>query len=235
MARGMFLIPNSRYKCKRVPLATVVLVACSSLLWIVVWTMSYPQQLFAAYGFVAAKPHAMSAISAVFLHAGIIFVLPNMIFLTVLGKQLEDAFGRVRFVGVFLLSGVAGTALFYLLDRASTIPCTGSAGAVAGVVGAFWIVFPDSIFDVEVHLGWWHVTTFAAKTFAVSGAWLGWQLIVLLIHDPLPAIYILWSNIGGFVAGIVLALLLKPTLEMPQWNESTASGPEQESVTTLRS
>ena len=142
----------------------------------------------------------------------------------------------MRFVGVFLLSGVAGTALFYLLDRASTIPCTGSAGAVAGVVGAFWIVFPDSIFDVEVHLGWWHVTTFPAKTFfAVSGAWLGWQLIVLLIHDPLPAIYILWSNIGGFVAGIVLALFLKPTLEMPQWNESTASGPEQESVTTLRS
>jgi hypothetical protein len=94
-------------------------------------------------------------------------------------------------------------------------------------------MFPDSIFDVEVHLGWWHVTTFAAKTFAVFGAWLGWQLIVLLLHDPLPAIYIVWSNIGGFVAGIALALLVKPTLEM-QWNKSTASGPEQESVTTLR-
>jgi hypothetical protein len=57
---------------------------------------------------------------------------------------------------------------------------------------------------------------------------------VLLIHDPLPAKYILWSNIGGFIAGIALALLLKPTLEMPQWHESTASGTGQESVTTLR-
>ena len=214
-------------------MATIVLVTCSCLLWIVVWKMSYPQQLFAAYGFVAAKPHAVSAISAIFLHAGIIFVLPNMIFLSVLGGQLEDAFGRVRFLGFFLLSGVAGTALFYLLDRASTIPCTGSAGAVAGVVGAFWIVFPDSIFDVELHLGWWHVTTFAAKTFAVFGAWLGWQLIVLFIHDPLPATYILWSNIGGFAAGIALALLLKPSLETLQGNQSSASGPEQESVTTL--
>jgi len=195
--------------------------------------MSYPQQLFAAFGFVAAKPQAVSVISASFLHAGIIFVLPNMIFLSVLGKQLEDAFGPLRFLGVFLLSGVAGTALFYLLDRTSTIPCTGSAGAVAGVVGAFWIVFPDSIFDVEVHLGWWRVTTFAAKTFAAIGAWLGWQLVVLLFHDPLPATYILWSNIGGFVAGIALALLLKPTLETPQGNQSSASGPEQKSVTTL--
>jgi rhomboid family protein len=217
----MFLLPNSRYKCKSVPVATVILVACSSLLWFVVWMLSYPQQLFAAYGFVAAKPHAVSIISAIFLHQGIIFVLPNMIFLSVLGKQLEDALGRLLFLGVFLLSGVAGTALFYVLDRTSTIPCSGSAGAIAGVVAAFWIVFPDSIFDLEVHLGWWHVTTFAAKTFAVVGAWLGWQLIVLLIHVPLPATYILWSNVGGFVAGIVLALLLKPTPETRQRNQSS--------------
>lgn len=214
-------------------MVTVTLGICSFLLWLVVWKLSYPQQLFAAYGFVAAKPHAVSVISAMFLHAGIIFVLPNIIFLSVLGEQLEDAFGRLRFLAVFLLSGAAGTALFYLLDRTSTIACTGSAGAVAGVVGAFWIVFPDSMFDVEVHLGWWHVTTFAAKTFAAVGAWFGWQLIMLVIHDPLPATYILWSNIGGFAAGIALARLLKPALETPQGNPSAASGPEEKSVTTL--
>ena len=210
-----------------------IVVVCSSLLWLFVWNLSYPPQLFAAYGFVAAKPHAVSLLSAIFLHQGIIFVLPNMIFLSVLGKQLEDALGRLLFLGVFVLSGVAGTALFYVLERTSTIPCTGSAGAVAGVVAAFWMVFPDSIFDVEVHLGWWHVTTFAAKTFAVVGAWLGWQLVVWLIHVPMPATYILWSNIGGFAAGIALALLLKPTLEMPNRNQPSASGPEQTSVTRI--
>jgi membrane associated rhomboid family serine protease len=229
----MFLLPNSRYKCKRVPVATAIVVVCSSLLWLFVVNLSYPPQLFAAYGFVATKPHAVSLVSAIFLHQGIIFVLPNMIFLSVLGKQLEDALGRLLFLGVFVLSGVAGTALFYVLDRTSTIPCTGSAGAVAGVVAAFWIVFPDSIFDVEVHLGWWHVTTFAAKSFAVVGAWLGWQLVVWLIHVPMPATYILWSNIGGFAAGIALALLLKPILEMPNRNQPSASGPEQHSVTTI--
>jgi membrane associated rhomboid family serine protease len=210
-----------------------MLVAFSSILWIVVWMLSYPQQLFSDYGFVATKPHAVSVTSAVFLHQGIIFVLPNMIFLSVLGKQLEDAFGRLRFLGVFLLSGVAGTALFYVLNRTSTTPCTGSAGAIAGVVAAFWIVFPDSIFDVELHLGWWHVTTFAAKTFAVVGAWVGWQLVVVLIHVPLPATYIIWSNVGGFVAGITLALLLKPTLETPLGNRPSGSDPERRSVTTL--
>ena len=229
----MFLLPNSRYKCKRVPVATVILVACSSLLWFVVCMLSYPQQLFATYGFLAAKPHAVGVVCALFLHQGIIFVLPNMIFLSVLGKQLEDALGRLLFLGIFLFSGVVGTALFYVLDRTSTIPCTGSTGSIAGVVAAFWIVFPDSIFDVEVHLGWWHVTTFAAKTFATVGAWLGWQFVVVYIHVPLPATYILWSNVGGFVAGIALALLLKPTLTTPEVNQSLASGPEQESVTTL--
>jgi membrane associated rhomboid family serine protease len=229
----MFLLPNSRYKCKRAPIATAIVVACSSLLWLFVWMSSYPPQLFAAYGFVAAKPHAASLISAIFLHQGIIFVLPNMIFLSVLGKQLEDALGRLLFLGVFVLSGVAGTALFYVLDRTSTIPCTGSAGAVAGVVAAFWIVFPDAIFDVEVHLGWWHVTTFAAKTFAAVGGWLGWQLIVWLIHEPMPATYILWSNIGGLAAGTALALLLKRTLELPNRHQPSASRPEQNSITTI--
>ena len=98
-------------------MATAIVVACSSLLWLFVWMSSYPPQLFAAYGFVAAKPHALSPVSAIFLHQGIIFVLPNMIFLSVLGKQLEDALGRLLFLGVFVLSGVAGTALFYVLDR----------------------------------------------------------------------------------------------------------------------
>jgi membrane associated rhomboid family serine protease len=229
----MFLLPNSRYKCRRAPVATIVLVTSSSLLWFVVWMLSYPQQLFAAYGFVAARPNRVSVISAIVLHQGIIFVLPNMIFLSVLGKQLEDAISRLLFLVVFFLSGVAGTALFYVLDRTCTIPCTGSAGAVAGIVAAFWLVFPNSIFDVEVHLGWWHVTTFAAKTFAVVGAWLGWQIVVLLIHVPLPATFILWSNVGGFVAGIALAMLLKPNLETQSGNHPSAPGPEQKSVTTL--
>jgi membrane associated rhomboid family serine protease len=195
--------------------------------------MSYPPQLFGAYGFVAMKPHAVNFLSSIFMHQGIIFVLPNMIFLSILGKQLEDALGRLLFLGVFLLSGVAGTALFYVMDHTSTIPCTGSAGAVAGVVAAFWIVFPESIFDVEVHLSWWHVTTFAARTFAAVGAWLGWQLLVWFIHEPLPSTYILWSNIGGFTAGMALALLLKPSLEIPQRNQPSASGPEQNLVANL--
>lgn len=111
-----------------------------------------------------------------------------MIFLFLFGKQLEDVFGHLLLLGIFVFSALAGTGL--LLDRSATAPCTGSAGAVAGIVGAFWIMFPDAIFDVQVHLGWWHVTTFTAKTLAAIGAWLGWQLIVLLVHDPLPASFL---------------------------------------------
>lgn len=229
----MFLLPNSRYKCKKAPVATALLVGCISLLWLVLWEMSYPPQVFDAYGFVAVKPHAVSFLSSMFMHQGILFVLPNMIFLSVLGKQLEDALGRLLFLGVFLLSGVAGTALFYVMDHTSTIPCTGAAGAVGGVVAAFWIVFPESIFDVELHLGWWHATTFPARTYAAVSAWLVWQLLVWFIHEPLPPTYILWSNIGGFTAGIALALLLKPFLETAQRNQSSASGPEQNAVANL--
>ena len=172
----MFLIPESRYKCDRIPLATVALIVLSSVLWVALWMLSYPEQLFSSYGFVAARPHIVSLISAIFLHPSILYLGPNMVFLFAFGKQLEDVVGHLLFLGVFVLSAVAGTGLFYGLDRLATTPCTGSTGAIAGIVGAFWIMFPTQVFDVQVHLGWWHVTTFEAKTFAAIGAWLGCKL-----------------------------------------------------------
>jgi len=110
--------------------------------------------------------------------------------------------------------------LFYGMDPLATIPCTGSTGAIAGIVGVFWIMFPKQIFDVQFHLGWWHVTTFAAQTFAAVGAWLGMQVIVLLVHYRLPVSFLLWSNIGGLTAGLAMGLLLKFTFEARRRTQS---------------
>jgi membrane associated rhomboid family serine protease len=209
----MFLIPESRYKCASPPVATVALIALNTLLWVALWMMSYPQELFSSYGFVAARPYILTLVSAMFLHPSILYLAPNMIFLFAFGKQLEDGLGHLLFLTIFALSALAGTGLFYALDRVATTPCTGSTGAVAGIVGAFWIMFPTQIFDVEVHLGWWHVTTFAAKTFAAIGAWFGMQVIVLIIAYRLPTSFLLWSNIGGFAAGLTVGFLLKSNLQ----------------------
>jgi membrane associated rhomboid family serine protease len=216
----MFLIPESRYKCDRLPVVTVALIIVSSVLWIALWMLSYPEQVFSNYGFVAARPHILTLISAILLHQSILYLGPNMIFLFAFGRQLEDVLGHLLFLAIFILSALAGTGLFYGLDRLATTPCTGSTGAVAGIVGAFWIMFPKQIFDVQVHLGWWHVTTFVAKTFAAVGAWLGMQVIVLIVHYRLPVSFLLWSDIGGLAAGLIIGVLLKSTLDARRRTQS---------------
>lgn len=110
---------------------------------------SYPQDLLINFGFIAAKPHLVGLVSALFLHEGLIYLLPNMLFLFVFGRQLEDFFGHLLLLVIFVVCGLAGTGLFYGLNRGATAPCTGSTGAVAGIIGAFWIMFPDSLFDVQ--------------------------------------------------------------------------------------
>jgi membrane associated rhomboid family serine protease len=157
-----------------------------------------------------------------FLHPSILY-LANMIFLFAFGKQLEDVLGHLLFLIIFVVPALAGTGLFYALDWVATTPCTGSSGAIAGIVGAFGIMFPTQIFDIQVHLGWWHVTTFEAKTFAAVGAWFGLQVIVLIIHYRLPTSFLLWSDIGGFAAGLTMGLLLKANLQARPRTYSRAS------------
>jgi len=190
--------------------------------------MAYPQSVFAEFGFIASQPNVTSLFSALFLHQGILYLLPNAMFLFIFGKQVEDASGHMLLLVVFMVSGLAGSGLFYFLNRAATIPCTGANGAVAGIVAAFWIMFPDSLFDVircAGPLGWWHVTTFKSNTLAAMAAWLGWQLIVALVEDRLPESFLLWSNIGGFVAGLVMALSLQPAIQRQLREKPRAAEP----------
>ena len=227
----MFLYPSSRYECDRTPFVTVSVAVVSSVVWLLLWLASYPLEVFTRFGFSAAHPHLIGMVSALFIHPGLIYVLPNVIFLFVVGKQLEDCFGHILFGTLFMACGIGSTLLFYFVHRETAVPCIGAAGAVAGIVAAFWIIFPDEVFDVEFHLGWWHVTDFKAKTVVVVATWICWQLIVGLVNYRLPSGYILWSNIGGFALGSVVALLMKPTLL--RWRKQRRAEPEA-AVTTLR-
>lgn len=229
----MFLFPISRYESESTPVVTVCLILISSVLWLLLWMASYPQEVFTTFGFVPLHPHAATLVSSLFISEGLLYVLPNMIFLSVLGKQLEDAFGHMLFFALYMVCGVGSTLVFYLVNRSVTTPCSGATGALAGVIAAFWIMFPEEVFDVQLHLGWWHVTDFEARTFAVGAAWLGWELVVGLVEDRMPRGFIVWANIGGFAIGLIVALLLKPILR--QKRKERRPEPESEiGMTTLQ-
>jgi membrane associated rhomboid family serine protease len=87
-------------------------------------------------------PVPLTAITALLLHSGLIHLGGNAFFLWIFGNNVELHLGRLRFAGLFLLSGLAGIAIHVAAEPASTVPLIGASGSVAGVLGAYGVLFP---------------------------------------------------------------------------------------------
>jgi len=146
-----------------------------------------------------------------FLHGGWLHLLGNMWSLWIFGDNVEDRLGHLRYLLFYLLCGVAAACLHVLLNFGSRLPAVGASGAIAGVMGAYFVLYPRAriltliplllIFPVieipaYVFLGAWFFIQFANAFFeffsgAKALAGIAW-----------------WAHVGGFVAGIVLLRLL---------------------------
>lgn len=146
--------------------------------------------------------------SAMFMHAGLMHLGGNMLYLWIFGDNVEDNFGHFKFFVFYILSGIGATALQFIFTPNSNIPNLGASGAIAGVLGAYLIMFPGR--RVNVLLGR-YVTPMSA--LIVIGFWFVLQLFSGLGSlDPSAAdvggvAYM--AHIGGFIAGFVLSFIFR--------------------------
>jgi membrane associated rhomboid family serine protease len=177
------------------------------------------QQLFYLFGLVPAKysypkwafihglpfDDYLSFLTNMFLHGGWLHILGNMWFLYFFGSRVEDQTGHIRFLVFYLLSGIAASVIFFGVDIHSTIPEFGASGAIAGVMGAYIVMFPKAriltlipifIFPFFVEL----------SAFFYIGFWFILQLLsgTLSFASQKTGGVAWWAHIGGFIAGIVL-------------------------------
>jgi membrane associated rhomboid family serine protease len=154
-------------------------------------------------------PHTLG--SYMFLHAGWLHLIGNLWFLWIFGDNVEDALGRGRFLGFYLVCGVLAGIVHLLVNPASPVPTVGASGAIAGVMGAYLLYFPQSriltlvpivIFftTVEVPAAWMLLYWFLIQV--VSGAWTAGQ-------GALSGGTAWFAHIGGFLAGAALAWFWK--------------------------
>ena len=148
-----------------------------------------------------------------FLHAGIAHILFNMWFLWIFGDNVEGHFGHVRFLAFYLSAGIiAGLAqLFFSLG--SPIPMLGASGAVAGVLGAYWVLFPRHRVDTLLPFGFGSITTLPASVVLLF--WFAGQLfsgIGSLGVGAATGGVAWWAHIGGFVFGWLVARATRRTL-----------------------
>jgi len=171
--------------------------------------VSSSQATFSQYGFTPADPHFLTALSSMFLHKGIFHFIGNMFFLWMFGYRLENTFGRWAFALIYLICGFGAVSLHYLFNRASTVPCVGASGAISGIMGCYFVLFPKSRFDLEVFLLRFHVASIPTYTHSAVGIWLAEQTILGLLTQTVRfSTTAFWAHVGGFATGVIITFPL---------------------------
>ncbi|MBM3141185.1 MAG: rhomboid family intramembrane serine protease [Chloroflexi bacterium] len=143
----------------------------------------------------------LSVLVSMFLHGGLLHLAGNMWFLWVFGNNVEEAFGHARYALVYVLAGVVATLAFIFMHPLSIVPLVGASGAVAGVLGSYFVLYP----------GHWVVALLAFYVLPIPAAvFLGlWFLGQFAVADPGVA----WeAHVAGFLFGAVATLLFRAPL-----------------------
>lgn len=156
------------------------------------------------------EPLFLPFLSAMFLHGGWFHVIGNMWYLWIFGDNVEDRLGRFRYLLFYLVAGIIGSIAHIFTNPTSPVPVIGASGAIAGVLGGYFVSFPRSrvlalvpvfffltLMEVPavIYLALWFVLQLFNGTLSLGG-----------VANPVAW----WAHIGGFVAGMVLIKLMAP-------------------------
>lgn len=151
-----------------------------------------------------------SLFTSMFVHGGWVHLLGNVWYLFLFGNNIEDRMGSVRFLIFYLVCGLAAAFAQIAVASSSRIPLIGASGAIAGVLGAYLLLFPRARVDTLVFLGYF-VRVVQIPALYVLGFWIVIQFFSGLASLGMPAAGgVAWfAHVGGFVAGLVLATPLR--------------------------
>jgi membrane associated rhomboid family serine protease len=154
-------------------------------------------------------PEPLTFLTYMFLHAGWLHLISNMLFLWVFADNIEDAFGYFAFVLFYLLCGIAGALAHVLMSPASTAPLIGASAAVSGVIGAYMLLYPRA----RVWILLFFRIPLRISAIWVLGGWFLLQIFSVLTTDQSAEVEVAWwAHIGGFVAGLAITFLLRSRL-----------------------
>jgi membrane associated rhomboid family serine protease len=152
----------------------------------------------------------LQLLTAMFVHAGWAHIAGNMLFLWVFGDNIEDRIGHWRYLAFYLVCGFAASALLIAVAPGTDLPSVGASGAIAGVLGAYLVLYPKAM--VQVVILPLFFLPFFLPAVALIGIWFVMQLFAgaaELGQATAGSGVAWWAHVGGFVAGVVLILLVR--------------------------
>jgi len=205
---------------RTVPFVTVTLIVINAVVFLFEMSLTPRglQNLVYHYGLVPVRFSFASAFTSTFLHAGWMHVIGNMWFLWIFGDNVEDRVGHLRFVAFYLLCGVFASLVQALSMPDSFTPTLGASGSIAGVMGAYFVLYPRSrVLTIIPPFIFW-VLEIPAVFFL--GYWFLLQILnVGMVADAnVSGGVAFWAHIAGFVAGVLLVLVMKrPERQRVEW------------------
>jgi membrane associated rhomboid family serine protease len=148
--------------------------------------------------------HVETVFTSMFLHGSWVHLLGNMWFLFLFGNNVEDSMGHRRFLGFYLLTGVAAALLQIVIYPGSAVPMVGASGAISGVMGAYLVLYPRVRVWTIVPIGFF-LTSIPLPAWTMLLFWFAIQLVsgVTVLGGATGGVAF-WAHVGGFVAGAAL-------------------------------
>jgi rhomboid family protein len=224
----MFPVGDDRVQGGPAPIVTFALIALNVLAFLV--ELGQPsnaalQSFIQAWGVVPREystfrdlpptiplPFWSTLFTSMFLHGGWMHLIGNMVFLAIFGNNIEDVLGKVKFTLFYLFCGAAAGYAQVLLSPNSVIPTVGASGAIAGVLGAYYLLFPHS--RVTCLVIFFFVTVIELPAGLVLGFWFLLQLVQGLFgltqFQKGAGGVAYAAHVGGFIVGYLLMMLLGP-------------------------
>ena len=154
-----------------------------------------------------------TVITSAFVHGGFLHLGGNMLYLWVFGDNIEDALGHVLYVLFYVACAIGAVALQVAVDTNEIIPMVGASGAISGVLGGYFVLFPtarvDALFVFFI---------FPVPAFVLIGFWIGLQLLTgfatIGAAEGASEGVAVWAHVGGFITGLVIVLAMRPFIHI---------------------
>jgi membrane associated rhomboid family serine protease len=189
------------------PYVTLTLIGLNVLAWF--YELALPRDVLPlflqVYGVVPADFTAPSLITSMFLHGSWMHIIGNMLYLWIFGDNIEDQFGHGRFLVFYLLAGIAAALGQVAMNPESMLPTIGASGAVAGVMGAYIVLYPQSRVLTLIPL-WFYFEMIEVPAIFLLGFWFLMQLFsagaIAVTASSEGGGIAFMAHVVGFVAGV---------------------------------
>jgi membrane associated rhomboid family serine protease len=188
----------------------LIIISCITIfIWQIAGGRSHFVETVEEYGLLASEilrgENFHTLLTSIFFHGGLIHLGGNMLFVFVFGDNIESSLGHLRYLFFYVLSGVLANLIWVFLGLGGNRPALGASGAVSGVLGAYFVIYPNTrITSLITVLFFWPIQI---PAYLMIGLWFIYHLTLAIFSGDIGVAF--WIHVIGFFVGLLFLVILR--------------------------